>query len=95
MRASWFVERIARGASSPHWRAERMNLSEVLQDLVAAKEADDHFRFLAPWFASDEELDVLLRRGAMPTFPALKASDVDILLSELIAKKPKPIGGAS
>jgi hypothetical protein len=67
MRVSWFVERIAKGASSPHWCTERMNMWEVLQDPAAAKDAGDHFRFIAPSSATDEDLDALLRRGAMPT----------------------------
>jgi hypothetical protein len=67
MRVSWFVERIAKGASSPHWCTERMNMWEVLQDPAAAKDAGDHLRFIAPSSATDEDLDALLQRGAMPT----------------------------
>jgi hypothetical protein len=87
MRVSWFVERIARGASSPHWCTERMNMWEVLQDLTAAKDAGDHFRFIAPSSASDEDLETLLRRGAMPTFPAFKISRSDSFSSEDSSEK--------
>ena len=82
MRASWFVERITRGAAQPHWRAERATLAEVLEDLHAAEAAGDVFRFIAPWHATDEELDDLIRRGAMPTFSGADNSDVNALSSE-------------
>ncbi len=75
--ASWFVERIARGAAQPHWQAERLALSDVLDDLHASEVAGDLFRFIAPWHATADELDVLLRRGAMPTFESGGESDTD------------------
>jgi hypothetical protein len=93
VRPSWFVERIARGASKPHWRAERATLSEVLDDLHAAEAAGDMFRFIAPWHATDEELDALVSQGAMPTFPGPDDSDVDGFLSELVSKNLKKVGG--
>ncbi len=37
--ASWFVERIARGFAQPHWQAERLALSDVLDDLHASEVA--------------------------------------------------------
>ena len=86
MRVSWFVERIAKGASSPHWCTERMNMWEVLQDLPAAKDAGDHFRFIAPSSASDQDLDTVLRRGAKPTFPAFNISSGDRLSSQDIPR---------
>jgi hypothetical protein len=93
MRVSWFVERIGKGASSPHWCTERMNMWEVLQDLAAAKDAGDHFRFIAPSSATDQDLDALLRRGAMPTFPAFRISSTDSSSSGNISKKSKASGG--
>ena len=73
MRAAWYVERIAQNGTNVHWRAERMNLNEVLDDLQIAQQEGEQFRFIAPSHASDEELDVLLKRGAFPTFPPLKS----------------------
>jgi hypothetical protein len=49
-----------------------MNLNEVLDDLQVAQKEGAQFRFIAPSHATDEELDVLLKRGAFPTFPPLK-----------------------
>jgi hypothetical protein len=95
VRASWFVERVVQGGTNLHWHAERLTLSEVLEDLLAAKATGDHFRFIAPWFASDDDLDVLLRGGAMPTFPAPEVSDVDVFLKELMSKNLKTVGGVS
>ncbi|HLW92050.1 MAG TPA: hypothetical protein VKS78_12220 [Roseiarcus sp.] len=69
MRAVWYVERIAQKGTSPHWQAERKDLNEVFEDLRVAKEAGEHFRFIAPTHASDHELNALLKKGAMPTFP--------------------------
>jgi hypothetical protein len=50
-----------------------MNLNEVLDDLQIAQKEGAQFRFIAPSHATDEELDVLLKRGAFPTFPPLKS----------------------
>jgi hypothetical protein len=77
VRTSWYVERIAPNGSRAHWVAERSDLFEVLEDLRRAQEAGEYFRFLAPSEASDEELDVLLERGAKPTFPALTVSALE------------------
>ncbi len=71
MRTAWHVERIAQNAKEIHWQAERADLFEVLEDLQSAQEAGEHFRFLAPSEATDEELDLLIERGATPTFPPL------------------------
>jgi hypothetical protein len=77
VRTAWYVERIAPNGTHAHWQAERSDLFEVLEDLRTAQEAGEHFRFLAPSEASDEELDVLLERGAKPTFPPLTAVGSD------------------
>jgi hypothetical protein len=74
VRTAWYVERVAQNATQTHWQAERADLFEVLEDLQAAQEAGEHFRFIAPSEASDEELDILLERGATPTFPPLTAA---------------------
>ena len=74
MREKWYVERVAQNASETHWQAERSDLFEVLEDLQTAQEAGEYFRFIAPSNASDEELDILLERGATPTFPPLTAA---------------------
>jgi hypothetical protein len=71
LRDKWYVERIAQNGSETHWRAERADLFEVLEDLQTAQQAGEYFRFLAPADATDEELDILLERGATPTFPPL------------------------
>jgi hypothetical protein len=71
LREKWYVERIAQNGSETHWQAERSDLFEVLEDLQTAQEAGEYFRFLAPSDATDEELDILLERGATPTFPPL------------------------
>jgi hypothetical protein len=71
LRDKWYVERIAQNGSETHWRAERADLFEVLEDLQTAQEAGEYFRFLAPSDATDEELEILLERGATPTFPPL------------------------
>jgi len=73
LRAAWYVERIAQDGTRDPWRAERMNLNEVLDDLQIAQKEGAQFRFIAPSHATDEELDVLLKRGAFPTFPPLKS----------------------
>ena len=74
MRTAWHVERIAQNGTEIHWQAERADLFEVLEDLQSAQEAGEYFRFLAPSEATDEELDLLIERGATPTFPALTAA---------------------
>lgn len=71
MRTAWHVERIAQNGTEIHWQAERADLFEVLEDLQSAQEAGEYFRFLAPSEATDEELDLLIERGATPTFPPL------------------------
>jgi hypothetical protein len=73
LRAAWYVERIAQNGTQDHWRAERMNLNEVLDDLQVAQKEGAQFRFIAPSHATDEELDVLLKRGAFPTFLPFKS----------------------
>ena len=93
MRASWLVERIAPGGVRPPWRTERMSLSAVLEDLLAAKGGGDQLRFIAPWHATDEDLDTLLKRGAIPTFPGPDDSSVDEFLKELISKDLRMVGG--
>jgi hypothetical protein len=74
MRKAWHVERIAQNGTEIHWQAERADLFEVLEDLQSAQEAGEHFRFIAPSGATDEELDLLIERGATPTFPPLTAA---------------------
>ncbi|HLH48283.1 MAG TPA: hypothetical protein VKV96_02985 [Roseiarcus sp.] len=74
MRTAWHVERIAQNGTAIHWQAERADLFEVLEDLQSAQEAGEHFRFIAPSEATDEELDLLIERGAKPTFPPLTAA---------------------
>jgi hypothetical protein len=74
MRTAWHVERIAQNGHKIHWQAERADLFEVLEDLQSAQEAGEHFRFIAPSEATDEELDLLIERGATPTFPPLTAA---------------------
>jgi len=93
VRATWFVQRIAHDGARPHWQAERSTLAEVLDDLTIAETAGDQLRFIAPWHATDAELDALLGRGAMPTFPGPDESDVDEFLADLIAKNLKNLGG--
>ena len=93
MRSSWFVERIARGAAKPHWQAERATLSEVLDDLHAAQAAGDLFRFIAPWHATDEELDDLIRRGGMPTFPGSGQSGLGESPTDMASKEPRKDSG--
>src|SRR5579872_4225644 len=48
----------------------------------------DHFRFIAPSSATDQDLDALLRRGAMPTFPAFQISRSDSFPSKDPSAKP-------
>ena len=74
MRTAWHVERIAQNGTEIHWQAERGDLFEVLEDLQSAQEAGEYFRFIAPSEATDEELDLLIERGATPTFPPLTAT---------------------
>jgi hypothetical protein len=71
VRTAWYVERIAQNNEGAPWSAERADLFEVLEDLKTAQKAGEYFRFLAPSDASDEEIDLLLERGATPTFPPL------------------------
>jgi hypothetical protein len=71
MRTAWHVERIIQNGKEIHWQAERADLFAVLEDLQSAQEAGEHFRFIAPSEATDEEVDLLIERGATPTFPAL------------------------
>jgi hypothetical protein len=100
VRTAWYVERIAQKATGPHWQAERKELNEVFEDLRAAKEAGDHFRFIAPAQASDTELNALLRRGAMPTFlprpilPATQILEAQEQLELLSGGKEGPIAEA-
>jgi hypothetical protein len=64
-----------------------MKLSEVLEDLLAAKAVGDQLRFIAPWHATDDDIDTLIRRGAIPTFPANdQPNDVDGFLKEFVSK---------
>jgi hypothetical protein len=52
------------------------------------------FRFIAPWHATDEELDALVSQGAMPTFPGRDESDDDEFLKEPMSKNLKKVGGS-